>query len=114
MLFGENVTNIAHVDCEASEFPQLLTTLKSPLATWAAMRVRGTPPALVRVSCWGALAVFSCWAAKPRARGVSVSVAGLVPVPESVATWVPTLSTTVRVPDLAPATDGANAIERVQ
>jgi hypothetical protein len=54
---GAKVTMKAQVELAARELPQLLVTAKSPGETLAAMRVRATPPELVRVTLWAGLMV---------------------------------------------------------
>ena len=91
----------------------MFTTAKSPLVICAAISVSATSPALISVICWAVLEVLNCCAANTSEVGDSVSVAGFVPVPVRAATCVPTLSTTVSVPERAPDAVGANTIARV-
>ena len=114
MLFGVNRTDNTQLERALREFPQALTTEKLPLLIWAEMRVRDTSPALVRVICCGVLVVLSCWTEKLRAAGERLSVAGEVPMPFRLATWVPASSTSVRVPVREPLAVGVKTIETVQ
>ena len=68
----------------------------------------------MRVTCWEALTVPTCCAAKVSEDGASASVAGAWPVPESGAVCVPTESVTVSVPFRVPEAVGAKTIPRVQ
>ena len=88
---GVKLTLNAQVECAASEVPQALTTLKSPLMD-ALMSVSATSPVLVSVTCCAVLVVAICCCVKVSAEGASVSVAGALPVPLSCAVCVPALS----------------------
>ena len=110
---GTNATSREQVEWPLSELPQLLTTVKSPLAICAAISSSAASPELSSVTCWVALVVFNCCAAKERLSGVSVSVAGRTPTPVSDAVCVPTLSVMLRVPVRVPEAVGWNSIETV-
>ena len=56
--------------------PQPLTTVKSPAVMLAAINISGESPELISVTCWVALAVFNCVAAKLSEAGDSASVGG--------------------------------------
>ena len=110
---GTNATSSEHVECPLSELPQLLTTVKSPLVICAAISVSAASPELVSVTCWVALAVFNCCAAKVRLSGASASVAGSTPTPVSDAVCVPTLSVMLKLPVRVPEAVGRNSTETV-
>ena len=114
MVCGAKATAREQAECALSELPQELTTLKSPLVICAAIRARGRSPELVSVICWAVLAVVSGWAAKVSDDGESASVAGEVPMPVSVAVWVPASSVMERFPVRLPEAVGLNAMETVQ
>jgi hypothetical protein len=110
---GEKVTLKAQVEFAARELPQALVTAKSPGETLAAMRVRATPPLLVRVTFWAGLVVPMVCCAKVRDVVESVSVAGALPVPTRVAVWVPMLSVMESEAERVPAAVGVKAMETV-
>ncbi len=114
---GVNVTLIAQLEFAASEFPQLLVTLKSlefPGVMDAVMSVSATPPAFVSTTCCAALVVVICCVAKVSDVVESVSVAGVSPTPFNCAVWVPTLSVMLSVPARAPLAVGVKVMESVQ
>jgi hypothetical protein len=114
MVCGWKETAMEQVECPFSELPQELTTEKLPLVIWAAMRVSGRSPELVRVICCDALEVVRGCAAKVSDACESASVAGDVPVPMSDAVWVPASSVMVKLPVRVPEAVGVKAIETVQ
>ena len=76
---GVNVTEIAHVPEAATEVPQVLVWLKSPLAVMLVMESAAVP-VLVRVMLCAALVVLSAWLPKVRLVGEKLT-AGAIPVP---------------------------------
>ena len=68
---------------------------------------------MVSVTCWVALAVFNCCAAKFRLSGASASVAGSTAVPLSEAVCVPALSATLKLPGRVPGAVGWNVTDTV-
>jgi len=111
---GMKATVRAQVECAASDVPQALTTVKSPVVMVALRRVSGTSPALVMVICCVGLAVLSCCCGKVREVGVRVSVAGELPMPVSCAVCVPAESVSESVPVRVPLAVGVKVMESVQ
>ncbi|HEY5214567.1 MAG TPA: hypothetical protein VIJ38_16250, partial [Acidobacteriaceae bacterium] len=116
---GAKVTLKMQLAWAAREFPQALTTAKSPGETLAEMSVRATPPELVRVICCAVLVVPICCCAKLRAKVERVSVAGALPMPESCAVCVaaegvPLLSVMESVAERAPLAVGEKTMEMEQ
>ena len=79
----------------------------------AAMRVRATSPVFVTVTVCGGLVVVSCCMPKVSDWVERASVAGVVPVPESEAVWVPASSVMVKVPVMVPEEVGVKTMETV-
>ena len=113
-LFGTKATSSEQLACPFSEFPHPFTTVKSPLATCPEISVSAASPALVSVTCWVVVAVFSSCAAKLKVSGASASVAGSKPTPLSDAVCVPALSAMLKLPVRVPPAVGWNATDTVQ
>src|SRR5213593_2958520 len=99
----------------ATELPQVLVWLKSPLAAMVVM-VKAADPLLVSVTVCAPLAVLINWLPKLRVLGEKVTAGAVVPVPvsETVCGLPLALSVTVIEPVREPATVGVKVTEMVQ
>src|SRR5437899_1806610 len=77
---SDTMTEMVHVAAAATEAPQVLVWLKSPLAAIVVM-VRAADPVLVSVTTCAALAVFNGWFPKVRIAGEKLTAGAVIPVP---------------------------------
>src|SRR5581483_8873237 len=94
--------------------PQEFVAVKSPALSDAVMSVSATSPELVSVTCCDTLMVPIACCANVSAAGLSVSVAGALPVPEICAVCVPALSAIVSTPVRVPLPVGVKLMESEQ
>jgi hypothetical protein len=112
---GVNFTEMVQFAATATELPQVLVWLKSPLAAILAI-VSVADPVFVSVTDCAALAVFNNWLPKLRLVGEKLTAGAVVPVPVNEAVWgLPgALSFTESVPVPGPAIVGVKVTEMVQ
>jgi hypothetical protein len=113
---GLKVTAMAQLAPTATEVPQVLAWVKSPVAAMLAM-VRGPVPWLVRVTVLAALAVPTCWLEKFTVAELNETWGtGARPLPLRLAVCgeFPALSVIVRVAVRLPAAVGAKVTHMEQ
>jgi len=112
-VVGVKVTSMLQLAPAARLVPQLLVSAKLPEAPMLVSESAVLPP-FVRVTDMAALVMLRTWLLKVSELTESVAVAVPVPVPESATVWVPTLSSTERVPLSVPVVVGVKVTEMVQ